>query len=370
MSIETPVIEAEPTIAPIVDPKESTMAKAFAEKYFAPEPAKEEVKTEPVVTDKKVEPVVENKSEPVAKTAPVVDNKSKSKTALEFDNQRKEWEEKVTKTATERDELKARAFDLENELVKLREAASTTADYSEIKKKNDELIKIVDRLDVQENPSFKLKYNAQEEYLLKQVGDILEGVESKDKIIAALKMAPGSQKDATLDELQQDLGITKIAKIANYVSRLEEISKNKEFEISNAAIAKRLYQEEQDQLATQNKKIQEQIFNKFANNISETDVTFKKREGDDAFNQNIDSRLNEARRLYHEASPEELAQAMLAAVDRPILLSLIQKLSEELTTATGALNGKLQATPGVSASRKDEPTKPTSFVDTIAQAYK
>lgn len=352
----------------IAEPKESLAAKSITDKFF---PTAEET-SDPQVEQKKVDPIIEKKVEPTPKTevkvAPVVDTKPKSKTAIEFENQRSEYEVKIKQTSTERDELKARAFDLENELVKLREEATTKSDYTEIKKKNEDLIKIVDRLNVQENPSFKLKYNAQEEYLFKQVGDVLEGVESKDKIIAALKMAPGAQKDATLDELQQDLGITKIAKLATYAARLEEISKNKEFEISNAQIANRLYQEEQEQLATQEKKSREQVFDKYANHITETDVTFKKRDGDDAFNKNIDVRLSEARRLYHEASPEERAQAMLAAVDRPILLSLIQKLSEELTTATGALNGKLQATPGISASLKSEPTKPTSFIDTIKQS--
>lgn len=364
MSIETPVIEAEksePTTAAIVDPKESTMAKAFTEKFFAAE-KKEDSQQEPVV-EKKADPVVEKKAE-----ATPVTEKPKSKTAQEFDNQRSEYEVKLKTAVTERDELKAKAFDLENELTQLKEAASSTADYAEIKRKHDELSKTVELLNLQEHPKFKQKYGAQEQYLFKQVDDLLTGVENKDKIVAALKLSKGPEREAKLDELKQDLGITKISNLAVYEARLNELNENKNLELSNASIAKRLYQEEQEQMAIQEKTGHQKIFEKYANHVTENDVTYKKRDGDDAFNQNIDSRLTEARRLFHEASPEERAQAMLAAVDRPILLSLIQKLSDELTTATGALNGKIASTPGVSASNKTEPTKPNTFLETMKQA--
>lgn len=367
-TIEAPAAPSQTAIEP---PKETQMAKSIVDKFFAPEPAKEEVKSEPVVTEKKVEPTVEKKVEVVpkieAKPAPVVD-KSKSRTALEFDNQRAEYEAKVKSAETQRDEIKAQIVDMQTELSDLREKASSAADYAEIKQKNKELSDAISRLNVQEHPEFKAKYNAQEEYLFKQVGDVLEGVEQKDKIIAALKLPPGAQKDATLDELQQDLGITKIAKLANYVARLEEISKNKAFEISNAQIANRLYQEEQENKAVQEKKSHEQIFEKFAQNAIEIDPTYKKVEGQDDYNRSVDNHLSEAKRMYSENQPEIRAKAMLAYARQPILMKLIETLSNELNTATGALNGKLQATPGISASRKDEPTKPTSFLETIKQS--
>lgn len=350
-------------------PKETQMAKSVVDKFFNLEtPSTEEPKKEAPVVEKKPDPIVEKKSEPVQQTR--VTEKPKSKTAQEFDNQRTELEGKVKEAQAQRDEVKAQIVDMQNELSELRTKATSWADYEEIKQKKAELDKTITLINVERHPDFIKKYTIQEEDIYKNVSDVLEGVENKDKIISALKMPPSEDRDAKLDELKQDLGITKISKIAAYEARLDEINKNRKLEIENSHIAKRLYDEEDKNKADHETKAREQVFNKYAQYFSENDVTYKKRDGDEAFNQNVETRLNEARRLYFESTPDERAQAMLAAVDRPILLSLIQKLSEELNTATGALNGKLAATPGVGASRKDEPTKPASFVDAIAQAYK
>lgn len=369
MSTETAVIEAEKTATsptPIADPTESSMAKAFTEKFFAAE-KKEDPKPEPVV-EQKVEPVVEKKIEPVAKSAPVQEQKGKSRTALEFDNQRAEYETKLKQTAQERDELKAKAYDMENELNKLREDATTKADYDEVKRKSEELSKIVELIKLEEHPKFKQRYNAQEEYLFKQVDGLLNGTENKDKIIAALKLPKGPERELKLDELKQDLGITKISNLAVYEAKLNELNENKQLELTNASIAKRLYQEEQEQLAAQEKKSHQQIFEKFSQHAIEIDPTYQKVEGKDDYNKIVDMHLDQAKQMYLEDSPEVRAKAMLAYARQPVMIKLIETLSNELRTATEALNGKIAATPGVSASTKVEATKPTTFLGTIQQS--
>lgn len=382
--MSTATLDNPPTVtdAPMTVPPNPGTSSAAIAKLFPTEstPVAETTKTEviPVPEVKAAPPVKEEpksflksvtnapEAPPASKETPVVE-KPKSKTALEIENLKSEYTEKIKTAELQRDELKARAVDMENELNALREKASSLKDYEEIKQKNKEFQEVITRLDIQELPEFKQKYTIQEQEIFSRVGDILDGVENKDKIIETLKMTPGAEREAKLDELKQDLGITKVSKLAAYEARLDELNANKKLEIDNAAIARRLYQERQAELEDQKKAQSATIFDKYAKHFSENDPTYKKREGDDAFNQNVDQRLTQARELYFQGTDEQRAQAMLAAVDRPILLQLVQTLSSELQTAQKALNGKLESTPGVGATRKDEPVKPTTFLESFKQ---
>lgn len=380
MSTETLETPPNATETPMTVPATTATSAAALAKFFPESKSSETPKTE-VTPEVKSDPI---KEEPKSfiKTAsnigeaaptkpatpnPVPAEKTKSKTALEIDNLKSEYTEKIKTAETQRDEVKALVVDLQNELVTLREQATTKADYDEIKQKKRDLEEVITRLDIQELPEFKQKYTIQEQELFTRLGEVLDGTENKEKIIAALKMAPSAERDTKLDELQEGLGLTKISKVANYAARLDELSSNKKLEIDNAGIARRLYQERKSELEGQKKAQETTIFDKYAKHVSDNDPTFKKREGDEGWNQSIDQRLNSARELYFKATPEQRAQIALAAVDRPILIQLVQKLSDELQTAQKALNGKLESTPGVGATRKDEPTKPSTFLESLKQ---
>jgi hypothetical protein len=382
--MSTATIDTPPSVnqTPMTVPANPGTSSAAIAKLFPTEsaPVVETPKTEVTpAPETKVEPPVKEEAKsflksvtnapetaPAVKEAQVVE-KPKSKTALEIENMKSEYTEKVKAAELQRDEMKAKAFDLENELVSLREKASSLADYEEIKQKNKEFQEVITRLDIQELPEFKQKYTIQETELYTRLGEVLDGTENKEKIIATLKMAPSAERDAKLDELQEGLGLTKISKVANYAARLDELQSNKKLEIDNAAIAQRIYQERQAEREGQKKAQAATIFDKYAKHFSETDPTYKKRDGDEAFNQNVDQRLIQARELYFQGTDEQRAQAMLAAVDRPILMQLVKTLSDELQTAQKALNGKLESTPGVGATRKDEPAKPQTFLESLKQ---
>lgn len=348
-----------------VDFSKTEEGKSFAAMLDMPETASTETKSveptpEPVKGEKPVVEQTKGGNEAAKEVVAKEPELKSTKTREHFDKLKAEKEAeieslKAEKTAIE-EKLKgvepqaSKVTELEKELVTLRETAKTAAQYKELAEKAKEYEEIIKRIDIKEDPSFKAKYNLPRQRIQETIKEYLGDSDQSKAYIDAFNLPLGKFRDERLEAAREEMTLSKQTKLVAYETQWEDINKDMQFELENAEIARGLYDEKRKKEVLEESSKRETIFNEAEQWARNNLVTYKKADGQDAFNADIEDRVQTAKRIaLGQASPQEMAQAAIYAADYPRANRLIQILAEELAEMKKTVSTTQKSDPGVTA---------------------
>lgn len=345
-----------------------------------PEPVKEEKATvepsktvsEPVKTEVKQvvkEPVKEEPKKEITPTTKIGrENWDKLKAEKEAIEKRLQELEPKFK---ELEPQAAKVSELEKELETLRETAKTAAQYKVMAEKAKELEETLKRVSIKDHPDFKAKYNYPQQRIQENIKEYLGDSDQAKAYIDAFNLPLSKFRDERLEAAREDMALSKQAKLVAYETQWQDIQKDMDFELQNAEIASKLYEEKQQQKAGEENQLKEAIFGEAEKWARNNLVTYKKADGQEAFNNDIENRLSAAKKIaLGQVTPSEMAQAAIYAADYTRQARLLQILADELSEAKKALEQFQQADPGVSSETKTKEkvvdySDPKSFLSDI-----
>lgn len=338
----TPTAAPEPTPEPVKEEKsavEPTKAVSEPVKSEAKETIKEQVKEEP---KKEVAPTTKIGRENWDKLK--AEKEAIEKRLQELEPKVKDLEPQAAKVA-----------ELEKELETLRETAKTAAQYKAMADKAVELEQTLKRVSIKDHPDFKAKYNLPQKRIQENIKEYLGETDQSKAYIEAFNLPLSKFRDERLEAAREDMTLSKQATLVAYETQWKDIQKDMDFELNNAEIAAGIYEEQQQKKVGEQNQLKEAIFNEAEKWARNNLVTYKKVDGQDAFNADIENRVTAAKQLVlGQASPSELAQAALYAVDYPRQAQLIKILSDELTEAKKTIEQFQQSDPGVTQETKSK----------------
>lgn len=221
-------------------------------------------------------------------------------------------------------------------------------DYEEIKKRESELSEKLKLLDIEQHPQFQKHFGERFNAVFaaaKQIG----GPEQGEKIAALLKLPDSDYKTAQLDAITESLSPSKKSMMGALLMKYEEVSGERNSELSKAKENYAAYtsrvQEAQKRQQEQAKAQAERAFEEQLQAAQKDLPVFQKRDGDEAWNKQVDSAIQTARNIYTGNMPlPDLARASQWSAAGPLLAQdahakgkEIETLKAEITRLKGAL---------------------------------
>lgn len=251
-----------------------------------------------------------------------------------------EWKKFIAardKGYQERDEKHASAVkELESVRKEIEQVkkAGPSPELDSLKKERDELSERLRIADVTSHPKFKAyfenKTNAQIELAKRVVGTL-----NADRIVELLKAPDSTLRDRQIEELSAELSPLVQSRLGAIINQLADIDNEKQSEISKARESYDSIQAEKTNAAKQSQAQYEQDFEALVKEAQKGPL-FQTKEGDEAWNAGVKSRLDTARTLlFGNPGSDVVMKAAMAAVSLPAVIQGYQNLQSE--------NEKLQA---------------------------
>lgn len=248
---------------------------------------------------------------------------------------------KSTKAAEEFKKLKAERDAVRQELEALKKAPNVTEEYvNKLKIIEDEKKALSEQLrllDIERHPEFQQKYNSRIEATHELIK--VSAGEQGELLSKLLRVPQNDTRDAQIDRIISELPPSKQAKVGALMARIDEISTDRMKELNDAKTRYesviQTRQQEAEQQTMQAKISSEKTWASVKESARALEV-FEPKEGDEAWNSEVNDRVELARRIFNGENDEaDLAKAALWAAAAPKY--------RELLHAQMALNGKLQA---------------------------
>lgn len=352
--MEAATIEAPPSTSPMAEqilssqtqsqPAHSAiadMASAFEKAYpngfplpgeeRAPgEPAKEPEKEAPPVDDKPLIP--EQALKPVkkeAQIAPEVEKEIAEETKGMSEKAVTKWK-KIHERATA---AEARAKQMEAELAKRTALPpAATDEYQKLKADYESLDEIVKKTALERHPGFKAQYDGEIDRQMKLVKAIAGDKNAKE----IQKIIDGGDSEKW-DEIKESLGEFKSSQLAAIVTKIQQVRIEKEEQLAdwknNHA---KLEKVELAQTAKAKETQQRELVNavsKVMADVQENVEIFRKVDGNDEWNKEIDARLNQVKEwATADLNPEERANLAARAAGaekyRALFLAVLDRANQ------------------------------------------
>jgi hypothetical protein len=317
--------------------------------------------------NKEAPPVETPKAEPKKET---VAPKEQPKPATEDEEKKwprnaKDWEaykkadkERLESVQRERDEIKAERDRVKSEIEQLKKSGPSP-ELESLKKEKAELDEQLRLVAVQNHPKFKA-------YFDNKVGAQLElakrivGTEREKQIVDLLSAPDGPLRDKQLEELSETLNSLQQGRLAGVINNITQIQAERESEIAKARENYDQLQKQQQESTLKQQQDFQRLFDstiKLATDPKDGNPAFQKREGDDAWNTDVDQRLETAKTLlFGNPKPEVITKAALAAVAYPAVLKQLQSTIQENESLKGQLKELQTAAPKLQTGKSSETT--------------
>lgn len=230
--------------------------------------------------------------------------------------------------AKERNEMESKWRQAQQELENYKKnPREVMSEMESLRKERDTLSDRLKELDVERHPKFKAYFEEKVNTVHNQVKQI-GGKEYGDKLVNILKLPASDWRTAQLEEIfkrltpihQTQLGAVLVDAEKIDAERASEISKAKE----NYQKFQLQQQEAQRKTVEQQRTLVERTFNHVINEATdalEGFHVFQRREGDEAWNRQVDELIGAARRIYNrQLDLPELARAATWAAAAPVIL--------------------------------------------------
>jgi hypothetical protein len=251
-------------------------------------------------------------------------DEAKEKIRTPLQNEINEWKSKFEATNAELTTLKASP----------QEDKTSKAELERLTKQNEEYSETIQRLGVTEHPQFKKFYDnkvtAQIELAKRIVG--ADNSEVVEKILKLPDIEELSEvKSERLNNLIESLSPIQQSRLGSVINELEQISVDRAADIALAKEKREKFNADQEasrkDASTRARGEGEKLFNSIIKEFQDPKNgfdTYKLKDGDEAWNKDVASRIAEAKSLFlgdKKANPQEVAQAILHAASLPIIIA-------------------------------------------------
>lgn len=354
MSDETTVepnpaaVQGNPTLHPETNKNIGSMADAFRQ-AMSDDPAPAQApEPEPIEAEADPEPEVEAKESRSAKDFKLIKQ------------ERDEWKTKY-------DEISTKIADLEQATAPTEELEKLRADY-------EEMSKTLSVTNLERHPKFREQYVKPIEAQVDRAKAYVPA-EDRDKLAKVLTMPVGEARANALDDLVGDLPASRQAYLQNIVSRIDEISYERDTALAESKESyDKLVQEEnlisEKKTAERDNQLNKS-FNTMLREAQDNIPIYQLREGDEEWNQGVRERVALAKKILMEQNSfEDAATAALWAASGGALVeqnSALVEHNRRLQTELNKLKGAEPSAAGgsVTGGNKKAAAKPDSFSDRV-----
>lgn len=348
MSDETTVepnpaaVKGNPSLDPETNKNIGSMADAFRQAMADdPQPAAPEPKPVEVEATAEPEPEVETKE---------------SRSSKDF---------KLIKQ--ERDEWKTKYDEVNSKIADLEQATAPTEELEKLRAEYEEMSKTLSVTNLERHPKFREQYVKPIEAQVDRAKAYVPA-EDRDKLAKILTMPVGEARANALDDLVGDLPASRQAYLQNIVSRIDEISYDRDIAVSESkASYEKLVQEEnlisEKKTAERDNQLNKS-FNTMLKEAQDNIPIYQLREGDEEWNQGVRERVALAKKILMEQNSfEDAATAALWAASGGALVEQNSALVEHNRRLQTELN-KLKGAEPSAAGGSVTGTKQKAAADT------
>jgi len=274
----------------------------------------------------------------------------------------------------ERDAAKQQVAELMSKLSDFEGLEGVKSEYDKLKSEYDQMSETLTVTNLERHPKFKEQYVKPIETQIDRAKAYVPA-EQREKLAKILRMPVGDERANAIDELTGDLPASRQAYLQNIVSRIDEISYERDQSISAARESYEKLQQEEN-LITEKKTAErnqalEKSFNSMLKQAQDQIGIYQLREGDEEWNTGVRERVNLAKKILMEQNTfEDAATAALWAASGGALVeqnaALVEhnrRLAQELEQLKGAEPSAAGTTSNGASSR----SKPggNSFSDRV-----
>jgi hypothetical protein len=303
--------------------------------------------------DAKAEP----KPEKIAEVAEEEKGSKESRSSSDF----KKIKEDRDTAKKELDALKGKLEELEN--------SDVDKVMEDLKTERDDLSQRLKLAAIERHPKFQQEFEAKVNSITEQAKRIV-GEHNAERVAELLGMADSEHRNNAIEEMMMELSTTKQAQLGGLLTRVDEVSFERESALNNADETYK--QIMSDQQAQRDAQMAEsgKMFDSIAAEATNLEV-FAQRDDDSGWNTEVQQRVDMARSIFSgDNDPKELARASLWAAAAPkyreLLASQIE-LNRRLRKQIGDAGG---ANPSLSTSSGEggQPAASKSFAEAYMDA--
>lgn len=263
-------------------------------------------------------------------------------------------------------EERARLKKENEELVSQREKWKTweteRGEYETVKKRNEELTKIMQEVALERLPEFKKHFDDRRNTAL-AIGQQIVGEEHSAALKKIAQLPDGDFRNQLIKGLSDNLEDYQKMQLGNVLTKFSEINYERNAALQQAPEHLKTYQQQQDQQRAQRVRQFDQEFKEVVESWSGTEngiPLFQMKEGDETHNAEVKTRLETAKNILNlNLSANQLVKAALWSSAAPGLLRNQLKLIEELN-AVKAENEQLKSGgPDLKSGGYSSPTSDT-----------
>lgn len=323
----------KPGLHPETQAAVTSMAEKFRQAMGKSEP-RQQVKAEPSAT---IEPDDHLETDQDAQTRS--DAPKESRSAKDF---------KLIKG--ERDAAKQQVAELLSKLSSFEEQASIKSEYEKLKSEYDQISETLTVTNLERHPRFKEQYVKPVETQIERAASYVPA-EQREQLAKILRMPVSESRANALDDLVGDLPASRQAYLQSIVSKIDEISYERDAQLAAARESySKLQQEEtliSNQKTAERNTALEKSFNTMLKQAQDQIGIYQLREGDEEWNTGVRERVNLAKKILMEQNSfEDAATAALWAASGGALLEQNTALVEH----NRRLTAELQQLKGVEPS--------------------
>lgn len=282
--------------------------------------------------------------------------------AKDWDKFKAKRREKEAQLVSERETIKAERDKLSSEIAELKKSGPSP-ELEQFKKERDELSERLRMADIERHPRFKQYYDGKTS---EQIGlaRAIVGKDLADQVSTLLQMPDSEFRTERINELVGNLSVMQQSRIGSVLNSLEQINSERASEIVKAKtdFEKVSTFEKQRQEQAQQESIQkaQSVFDSFVKSAQDPQtglMTFQKKDGDSAWNNEVEARVQSARELlFGKASPETMIQAAIRAVSLPAVLTSHKAALDKIATLESQVKALTASTPGGGGSSAEQRT--------------
>lgn len=294
-----------------------------------------------------------------AKPAAVEDDESKwPRSAKDWDAFKSKRKEKEALLVKERDEIKIERDRLNEEIATLKKQGPSP-ELESLKKERDEYEQQLRLYSVENHPKFKAyfegKTNAQLELAKRIVGP-----DNAEAAAKALALPEGEYRDARLEELMGNLTPMQSTRLGGVLNALSEIGAERQSEVAKGRENFDKMMAEQkagaDRIQAENTKAANEAVNAVIAQAQDPKsglFLFQKKEGNEAWNKEVDARIAAFKHLsLGPATREQRVMACRNAAAFPAIVKYAQERDAEVATLKEQVKALSAAQPGAGSGNE------------------
>lgn len=228
-------------------------------------------------------------------------------------------------------EAKLKEYEAKVETLSKQPAAPT--DYEAIKKQAEEYSGIIQQISVENHPKFKAYYDGLTNRQVELAKSIV-GTDMAEAVTEILSMPDGKLRNEKIDEIFTTLSPSQQARLGGVVNQITNIQQERANEVKKSKETYEAIQKQKVEESQAKGKMFETMFETETKKLQDEHPAFQKREGDDAWNAEVDQRIETTKKYLfgNDMKPEQIIRAAADAVALPVLLKQNLGLLEKVST--------------------------------------